>query len=102
MNNLTDVTQRQILRGLILQICNVTAAVGAGTQLILSALRREGYVVTQQDVTDACRYLEGKELITIKNIRNDVLHIDKTIAYITPQGVDVLEGTTMVDGVELT
>ena len=64
-------------------------------------MKKEGYAVTQKDVSAACRYLEGKGLILVKSVKNDVLKINRDIAHIMPDGVDVLEGTKTVEGIEL-
>lgn len=101
MSNLTDIVRKQILRGDILQICNATGNEGAGVKLIRSALKSEGVTVTEDDVTDACDYLEGKGLIKTKSFDNRIQGIKGTISYITPNGIDVLEGTKAVEGVEI-
>lgn len=101
MSNLTDIVKKQILRGDILQICNATGKEGAGVKLIISALKSEGVTVTEEDVTDACNYLEGKGLIKMDTLDNRIRGVKWTISYITPKGIDVLEGTTAVEGVEI-
>lgn len=101
MSKLTDVIRNQILRGLALQVCHETGAVGASTQLIAAALCREGFATTADDVADACRYLEGKGLIETVRRENKALQISRAISRVTPLGTDVLEGTAQAEGVEI-
>ena len=101
MDNAMDISQKQILRGRILRICNQAEPLGAGTEVITAALKREGYPVSKDEVGEACRYLEKKELVEIEKIENKILNISRDIAHITAQGTDVLEGTQPVEGIEL-
>ena len=43
MSKLLDVTEKQILRGCCLNICEQAEPLGAGTEVIYSALKRMGY-----------------------------------------------------------
>jgi hypothetical protein len=40
-------------------------------------------------------------LVTVKKYENKPLGVEMRIAFITPLGTDVLEGTAIVDGIEL-
>lgn len=99
--NIVDTIQNQILRGKVLMICAEAEPLGAGTEVIAAALRKEGYAVNTADVDKICKYLEQKNLIDIDTIENKVLDLRRDIAHITPCGIDFLEGTTVVQGVEL-
>lgn len=98
---LVDTTEKMILRGNILRICEAAEPLGAGQEIILGALKREGFPASAADVRKACEYMQGKGLLELKEIRNDVLNIHRTLAKITPLGIDVLEGNAAADGVQL-
>ena len=89
MNKLLDITEKQMLRGYVLKICEFSEPLGAGIEVVESALKKEGF------------YLEGKGFIKLENIKNSILNIDRTIAKITSLGIDLLEGTTQTEGVIL-
>lgn len=99
MDKLIDVTQKQLLRGKILKLCDELQSTGAGVTLMLSIFRQQGERCSENDITDACRYLHDKGLINFKNYKSDSLNIKRDIAYITSDGVDVLEGTISASGV---
>ena len=101
MDNAMDISQKQILRGRILKICHQAEPLGAGTEVITAALKREGYPVSKDEVGEACRYLAGKKLVEIEKIENKVLNISRDIAHITARGTDVLDGTIPIEGIEL-
>lgn len=98
---LVDTTEKMILRGNILRICEAAEPLGAGQEIILGALKREGFQASAANVRKACEYMQGKGLLELKEIRNDVLNIHRTLAKITPLGIDVLEGNAAADGVQL-
>ena len=101
MKKLIHTTQKQMLRGSILRICNELPATGAGTPLMLSILKQKGSAATADDIADACYYLQCKGLITLKNFKSDTLQTERDIAYITANGIDVLDGTTEIDGITI-
>lgn len=98
---LTETTGKMVLRGYILHICEAAEPLGAGQEIILGALRREGFPASAADIWKACEYMKGKGLLELKEIHNDVLNIHRTLAKITPLGIDVLEGNAAADGVQL-
>lgn len=98
---LFETTEKMVLRGNILRICEAAEPLGAGQEIILGALKREGFAVSAADIRNACEYMQGKGLLELKEIRNDVLDIRRTLAKITPLGTDVLEGNAAADGIQL-
>ena len=55
MSKLLDVTEKQILRGCCLNICEQAEPLGAGTEVIYSALKRMGYTdYAKSDIEEAC------------------------------------------------
>jgi len=101
MSKFTDVMNNQVLRGMVLEICQQAYPKGASTELIRAALKQQGHVLDGNEATSLCSYLEGKGLVRIVNAKNEVLKINRDIAHITPKGIDVLEGTETADGIAL-
>lgn len=98
---LVGTTEKMALRGNILRICEAAAPLGAGLEVILGALKREGWQASPEETRKACAYLQGKGLLELEEIRNDVLNIHRTLARFTPLGIDVLDGNAAADGVQL-
>ena len=95
MSKLLDVTEKQILRGCCLNICEQT-------EVIYSALKRMGYTdYAKSDIEEACVYLEKKGLVRLEYVKNDILNIRRCIAHITAKGTDFLEGAVQEEGIEL-
>jgi len=101
MNNTIDIAKKQMLRRQVLILCNELKEVGAGVPLICMVLNKQNIVCTEKEIADACYYLQGKKLIDFKHYRNDVADIERDISFITSDGIDVLEGTTAIDGIAL-
>jgi hypothetical protein len=74
---------------------------GAAAELIQRMRGSIGMKVNIADVEDAFEYLSGKGLVTVKKRENKAFNTRMPIAYITPLGTDVLEGTVTVEGIEL-
>jgi hypothetical protein len=97
----TDILKKQLLRGDCLQICAAAGSDGAGVQLISIALAREGITASVDTIMDALHYLLSKGLVVEKCFGNKALNVRMKFYQITADGIDVLEGTKEVDGVEL-
>lgn len=101
MSKLLDVTEKQVLRGYCLKICEQAEPLGAGTEVIQAALKKNGFKeYSREDIEEACDYLEKKNLVKLEHIKNDVLKIQRCIARITAKGTDLLEGTVAEEGIE--
>ncbi len=101
MSNAAEIIGKQVLRGEVLNIVCGAEPYGAGTETIHAFLKKKGYAVDKDGIAALCNYLAGKGLIKIERAENKVLDIKRDIAQITPEGVDVLEGTVTVEGIEL-
>ena len=101
MSKLIEVSNEKILRGLVLEICDQAGLTGAGMELIQAALKASGFYAAREDILNACKYLEGKELIKLQQINNTRLKIFRNIAHLTPKGKDALDGTIVIEGIEL-
>lgn len=98
MSKLIDLVTKEIVRTDILEICQQSVPLGADEKVVTAALRKNGYDITEQTVKEQLYYLEGKKLIELNKINNKTLGIERVIARITPEGMDVLEGNAEVDG----
>lgn len=98
---LLEVTEKMVLRGNLLKICEIAQPLGATEEVLLGALRREGYACDAAEIRKACDYLAGKGLLKIERLQNDILQISRSVAKITPMGMDVLEGTLAAEGILL-
>ena len=94
--------QNKEIRGKILQILKVNYPDPAGDQLISDMLTDTMYDVTTDDVKVHLSYLEGKGYIKTEKVENKILKMSRTIAILTPEGIDLLEGNIAADaGVEV-
>jgi len=100
-SKLIEAASEKVLRGLVLEILSQAEPTGATTELIQAALKPYAHTLTKDAVLSVCHYLKGKGLATTEGVSNDRLNISRVIVHITPKGVDVLEGTESVSGVEL-
>jgi len=101
VSKLIEVSTMQIIRGFVLTICNQANPQGASVELIQAALKPYGHSIELDDVLSICKYLEGKGLVEMETVSNTVLKISRNITHLTPKGVDVLEGTEVVSGIQL-
>ena len=96
-----QIATNQIQRGMVLKIIHEAQPLGAGLEVITAVLKQHGHALDREAVMTLCKYLEGKQLIHIENLGNAILKLNRDIAHITPQGIDVLEGTQAVEGIAL-
>lgn len=101
MGDLIGIVEKQLIRKAVLEICDQAGDNGASMQLIQSAVRKTGMEISEKDAEQATYYLEDKQLLKVKNVDNKVLGIHRTIAFITAKGMDLLEGTITVEGMEV-
>ena len=101
MNKEIDATRKQMLRGHGLTVCAELNDTGANVKFMHKLFHKHDIPCTQEDVSEACQYLHDKKLIDLKRVRSDVLNLERDIGYITANGIDVLEGTTPIDGIIL-
>ena len=102
MSRILDVTEKQILRGCCLKICEQAEPLGAGTEVIYAVLKKSGYGAYEKaDITEACEYLQKKGFVRLELVKNDILNIHRCIAHITARGTDLIEGTATEEGIDL-
>jgi len=93
--------QNPIIRGQILRLCSLADQTGLGNEVIKSTLIQSGYDVTERDVLNAFDYLGGKGLIKVEVHDIKALDFKRHMAYILPEGIDVMERRKVIEGVEL-
>ncbi len=98
MSRLLELAEKEILRQDMLEICRQSIPLGADEKVLRAALRKNGYDVTEQQVTEQLYYLRGKGLVELQTAENRALGIRRTIARITPEGMDVMDGSRDAEG----
>lgn len=92
MSNLMNTAGNEVVRKEILELCRETAPYGAGTQVIKAALRKSDYTVEDKELLTHIEYLKGKGLVRTDEVSNQRLGIHRLIVYLTPEGIDYLDG----------
>ena len=101
MSKMIDVAERQILRKEILSILAETDEQGATPKLLKVVLLKQGYEVNDLVISLELKYLAGKDLVKSEVVANKALGIKREIVHITSKGIDLLEGTIEVEGIEV-
>ncbi|MGL4790983.1 MAG: hypothetical protein ACRCW1_06180 [Anaerotignaceae bacterium] len=101
MSNILEITEKQLLRGYVLKIAEQAQPFGAGVEIIHSTLTKKGFQYSKKNIVEACNYLQQKGLVDFKEVKNDVLGIQRSIAKINAKGIDLLEGTIVEEGIEI-
>ena len=83
------------VRGWILRICQRASPHGASFELIENTLAEAGFHISLNEVKNLLVYLKEKEYIRLEEVEID--GIKRRINYITPHGVDLLEGNIEPD-----
>ena len=92
MSNLMNTAGNEVIRREILELCSQTGGCGAGIPVMKAALRKFNHDVTEQELMMHISYLEGKGLVKKEMVESRSLCIKRCIVFLTPEGVDYLEG----------
>lgn len=92
MGNMMDTAANEVVRKEILELCRQAAPYGAGIPVLKAALRKCDHIMTDQELMMQVGYLEGKGLVRKKEVVNRRLDIQRQIIFLTPEGMDYLEG----------
>jgi len=84
-----NVENREI-RGWVLRICQRAQPYGASFQVIEVTLMDAGFHVSLSEVKAHLKYLEGKGYIRMEELKHE--GVKRRVNYITPKGVDLIEG----------
>ncbi len=101
MSKIIELAQKQIIRNNILKILDELGDTGASTILLKKGLQTLGIDVRSKDIDTELAYLKGKHVLDIQNIENKVLGIKRDMVKITPLGMDLLDGITQIEGIEI-
>lgn len=99
MADLMKAMENQVVRNQLLELLRETGPNGANEKVISMAMRQAGYKLDAQQVREALYYLEKKGLVWVAKCDNKALGISMDVYIITPDGIDVLEGTSQIDGI---
>ena len=99
MSELIKQAQREVLRDEILKLAAQSEPVGASLQVLRAGLKKLDIDVSEVELATQMNYLEGKGLLYVERLKNPRLHIERTVAHITPAGTDVLEGNWAAAGI---
>lgn len=97
-NKLLELAEKEMLRTEILEICRQSIPLGADEKVLLAVLHKGNLDVTEEQLKEQLYYLQGKKLVEVQEVGNRVLGIRRTIAKITPEGLDVMEGNAEAKG----
>lgn len=100
MGDLEETVRAQVLRSSALKILRGFSGSGCSKQMITLALQKYGYSLSEEEILDILLYLEGKGLLRRELFTNRALGIGREVLYITAAGIDVLEGSCEVPGIE--
>ncbi len=101
MNKQIEVSEKELTRQSILCILEEIGPNGASTKILKSVLSKNGVEVSTEQLQKEIKYLENKGLINVKRIENKVLNIDRTVAFLSAKGQDLLDGFIKEDGIEV-
>lgn len=99
MSDLMKAVEKQVVRNQLLELLQAAGPDGAGEKVIGMAMQKAGYKVGADDLKEALYYLERKGLVWVAKCRNKALGISMDVYVITPDGIDVLEGTIEAPGI---
>ncbi|MEE1517272.1 MAG: hypothetical protein UF228_06710 [Lachnospiraceae bacterium] len=99
MSKLVSLAEKEIMRKNILEVLEECEQEGASEELIAKCLVRIGHSCTVEEVKRECTYLKGKGLVEINHVENKTLGISRNVVKVTSNGMDVLDGTSVVEGV---
>lgn len=99
MSNLLKATENQVIRNQLLELLQEAGPDGANEKVIGFAMSKAGYKVSPEQIWENLYYLEKKSLIWVAKCENKALGVHMDVYVITPDGIDVLEGTAEAPGI---
>lgn len=92
MGNILKTAEKEMIRSEILSLCEMAAPDGASTKVVMSALKKSGYKITEAELERQSLYLADKGLIRLEQLDNERLGIHRKVLHLTAPGSDYLEG----------
>ncbi len=99
MAELMKAMENQVIRDQVLELLREAGPNGANEKVVTMALHKAGYRTDAKQIQEALYYLQYKGLISAIQCENKSLSISMVVYMITPEGIDVLEGTTQAEGI---
>ncbi len=99
MSSMMNAVEKEIIRNELLKMCDMAGSDGASEQLLRAGLKKLGISQKPEEIEKQIRYLEEKQLVTLKRLDNERLDIHRIVVRITALGMDVLEGNAEVTGI---
>lgn len=99
MSDLLKATENQVIRNQLLELLREAGPDGANEKVIGFAMRKAGYPADPGRLRENLYYLEKKGLLWVAKCENQALGIHMDVFVITPDGMDVLEGTAQAPGI---
>ena len=91
---MSGIENREI-RGWILRICHRAQPYGASFRVIETTLMESEFHASLSEIKAHLKYLEDKDYIRMEEIERN--GVKRRINYVTPKGVDLLEGNIEQD-----
>ncbi|MBW1666727.1 MAG: hypothetical protein JRJ66_01510 [Deltaproteobacteria bacterium] len=91
---MSAITNRE-MRGWILRICDRAKPYGASFRVIETTLIESGFHASISEIKAHLKYLEEKGYIRMETLQKS--GVKRRINYVTPKGVDLLEGNIEPD-----
>lgn len=88
-------TETQELRGFILTTCRVNYPQGCSEELIFRTVAGMGFAASPAEIRGHIEYLREKGYVRVEELRHGA--ISRVVVYITPKGIDLLEGSIPED-----
>lgn len=99
MADLMKTVENQVIRSQLLELLRQAGPNGASEKVIRMAMKKAGSRAEPEQIREQMTYLEGKGLVWKAECRNQALGIDMNVYILTPDGIDVLEGTREEPGI---
>jgi carbonic anhydrase len=99
MADLMKTVENQVIRNQLLELLRQAGPDGASEKVVRMAMRKAGSRAEPERIREQMAYLEGKGLVWKAECRNQALGISMDVYILTPDGIDVLEGTREEPGI---
>ncbi len=99
MADLMNAMENQVIRNQLLELLQQAGPGGASEKVIRMAMKKAGSRAEPERIKEQLFYLEGKRLIRKVECKNQALGIAMDVYLLTPDGIDVLEGTREEPGI---
>lgn len=99
MADLMKTMENQVIRDQLLELLRQAGPDGASEKVIHMALKKAGCHAEPDRVMEQLRYLVGKGLVWKADYGAKALNLKMSVYMLTPDGIDVLEGTREEPGI---